>query len=66
MLLINCQINFMLNCSASCVITSSTDAGTVAITDTKLYAPVVTVSFQDNTKILYKLKSGFKRTIKHS
>ena len=45
MLLINCEINFMLLSSANCVIIISIDAGTVAITDTKLYAPVVTVSF---------------------
>ena len=34
-----------------------------AITDTKLYVPVVTLSTQDNAKLLEQLKSGFKRTI---
>ena len=34
-----------------------------AIADTKLYVPVVTLSTQDNAKLLQKLKSGFKRTI---
>ena len=34
-----------------------------ATTDTKLYVPVVTVSAQDNAKLLQQLKSGFKRTI---
>ena len=33
------------------------------ITDTKLYAPVVTLSTQDNVKLLQQLKSGFKRKI---
>ena len=33
------------------------------LTDTKLYVPNETLSNQDNTKILQKLKSGFKRTI---
>ena len=33
------------------------------ITDTKLYVPVITLSTQDNAKLLKKLKSGFKRTI---
>ena len=33
------------------------------ITDTKLYAPVITLSSQDNAKLLEQLKSGFKRTI---
>ena len=34
------------------------------ITDTKLYVPVVTLSKENNTKLLEQLKSGFKRTIK--
>ena len=33
------------------------------ITDTKIYVPVVTLSTQDNAKLLQQLKSGFKRTI---
>ena len=33
------------------------------ITETKLYVPVVTLSTQDNAKLLQQLKSGFKRTI---
>ena len=35
---------------------------TFTITETNLYAPVVTLSTQDNAKLL-QLKSGFKRTI---
>ena len=35
----------------------------MAITDTKLYVLVVTLSTQDNAKLLEQLKSGFKRTI---
>ena len=31
--------------------------------ETKLYVPVVTLSTQDNTKLLQELNSGFKRTI---
>ena len=34
-----------------------------SITDTKIYIPVVTLSTQDNAKLLEQLKSGFKRTI---
>ena len=37
---------------------------TFKITDTKLYVPVVTLSKENNTKLLEKLKFGFKRTIK--
>ena len=32
------------------------------ITDTKLYVPVVTLSTEDNVKLLKHLESGFKRT----
>ena len=61
--LINCEINLILTWSSTCVITSSNGAGTFAITDTKLYVPVVTLSTQENTKFLQQLKSGFKRVI---
>ena len=33
------------------------------LTEIKLYVPVVTLSTQDNAKLLQQLKSGFKRTI---
>ena len=36
---------------------------TFEITETKHYVPVVTLSTQDNTKLLTQLKSGFKRTV---
>ena len=34
------------------------------ITDTNLHVPVVTLSKENNTKLLEQLKTGFKRTIK--
>ena len=37
---------------------------TFQITDTKLYVPVVILSKENDVKLLEKLKSGFKRTIK--
>ena len=49
--LVNCDINVILTWSASCVIVSNNVAnqnGTFEITDTKLYAPVVNLSTQDN------------------
>ena len=61
--LINCEVNLILMRSSTCVIANSTGAGTFAITDTKLYVPVVTLSTQENTKFLQQLKSGFKRVI---
>ena len=45
------------------VITNLTGAGICAITDTKLYVLVVTLSTQDNIKLLQELKSGFIGTI---
>ena len=63
MLLINCEVNLILTWSSACVITNSTGAGRFAITDTKLYVPVVTLSTQYNSKLLQQLKSGFKRII---
>ena len=38
-------------------------AGTIAITDTKLYVLVVTLSKKENTELLQQLKLGFKRVI---
>ena len=61
--LINCEVNLLLTWSRDCVITNSTGAGNFAITETKLYVPIVTLSTQDSVKLLHQLKSGFKRTI---
>ena len=61
--LINCEVNRILTWSSTCVITDSNGAGTFKISDTKLYVPVVTLSTQENTKLLQQLKSGFKRVI---
>ena len=59
--LINCEVSLILTWSSTCVITNSNGAGRFAITDTKLYVPLVTLSTQENTKLLQQLKSGFKR-----
>ena len=56
----NCVINLNLICFAVCV--TATGAARFAVTATRLYVPVVTLSTQDNTKLLQQLKSGFKRT----
>ena len=50
----------MLTWLENCVITSLTGAGTFAITYTKLYIPVVTLSTKNNRKLLKQLDSGFK------
>ena len=61
--LINCEVNLILTSSKDCVITNSIGEGKFAITDTKLYVPVVTLSTKDSEKLLQQLKSGFKKTI---
>ena len=64
--LINCEVNIILTWSAKCVILYTNLASqipTFTITETKLYVPVVTLSTQDNAKLLPQLISGFKRTI---
>ena len=61
--LISCDVNLSLTWSKYCVITNSTGEGKFAITETKLYVPVVTLSAKDNKKLLQQLKSGFKKTI---
>ena len=50
--LINCKVNLILTLSKDCVITNSTGAGKFAITETKLYVLVVTLSTEDNAKLL--------------
>ena len=49
--------------SPTCVITNSTGQGKLEITDTNLYVPVVTLSTEDNEKLLQQLRSVFKRGI---
>ena len=61
--LINCEVSLILLWSSTCVITNSTIAGAFEITDTKLYVSVITLSTQDNAKLLQQLKSGFKRMV---
>ena len=43
---------------------SATGETKIAITDTKLYVPVVTLSNDDNVKLFKQLESGFKRKIR--
>ena len=53
--LINCEVNLILTWSSDCVINYTNVANEVpifAITETNLYVPVITLSTQDNAKIL--------------
>ena len=74
--LISCEVSLELKWDKNCVITSQqiginldgentaapTDA-TLAINDCKLYEPIVTLSKDDEIKLLTNLKSGFTREI---
>ena len=77
--LISCEVSLELKCNKNCAITSleqraiaganppardNPPTGTsVAINDCKLYIPVVTLSKDDEIKLLTNLKSGFMREI---
>ena len=66
MTLINCEVELILTWSPCCDIIYTDVANqnsTFTITETNLYVPVVTLSTQDNAKLLPQLKSGFKRKI---
>ena len=60
--IINCAVNLILTCSANFVIIYTdiaSQGATFTITETNLYVPVVTLSTQDNVKLLPQLESGF-------
>ena len=62
----NFEVNLFLTWSADWVIICTNVVNqipTFAITKANLYVPVVTLSTQDNAKLLTQLKSGFKRSI---
>ena len=74
--LISCEVSLELKWDKNCIITSleQRDIGggnrdnaptgaTLSITDCKLYVPAVTLSKDDEIKLLTNLKSGFKREI---
>ena len=64
--LVNCEVNLILTWSTNCVIIYANVANqipTFTITETNLYVLVITLSAQDNAKLLPQLKSGFKRKI---
>ena len=65
--LFNCEIILRLKWSRNCIIVAgmtNNQNSIFQINDTKLYVPVVTLSTQENIKLIKQLESGFKRTIK--
>ena len=57
--LINCEISLQLRWSRNCIIL----AGTTNNQNPTIQINVVTLSTQENIKLLKQLESGFKRTI---
>ena len=68
--LINCEVELILTWSKNCVLADMTVANNpptgleFQIKTQKLYVPVITLSKENDIKLLEQLKSGFKRTIK--
>ena len=78
--LINCEVEIILTWSKNCALADMTVRATgnnndppaivaptgleFQITDTKLYVSVVTLSKENDIKLLEKLKAEFQRTIR--
>ena len=77
--MINCEVEFILTWSKNCALADMTARAArnnnnspaivttgleFQITDTKLHVPVVTLSKQNDEKLLLQPKSEFKRTVK--
>ena len=60
--LINCKVELSLNWIEKCLL-SVANTATFKITDAKLYAPIVTLSAEDNVKLSKLLGEGYKRSI---
>ena len=58
--LINCKVELSLKQYENCILSSVGTAATFAITDTKLYVPVVTLKTEDTVKLSKLLNEGFK------
>ena len=56
MTLLNCEVNLILTWSKDCVNANSIGEGKFKVIDATLYVPIVTLSTQDNAKLLQQLK----------
>ena len=61
--LINCKVELSLTWNKNCILSSVADDSNFAITDTKLYVPVVTLKTEGNAKLSKLLSEGFKRSV---
>ena len=63
MLLINCKVKLNLTWKKECVLSTDASNTVFIINDTKLYAPVVTLSKEDNKDFSDQQNKGFQRSI---
>ena len=61
--LISCKFKLSLKWYENYILFSAGTAVTFAITDTKLYVPVVTLKINDNAKLSKLLSAAFKRSV---
>ena len=61
------KLNFFWSVNCVIIYTDVANQGPIfTVTETNLYVPVITLSTQDNSRLLQQLKNGFKRTISWS
>ena len=58
--LINCKVELSLTWNQNCIVSREVGDSTFAITDAKLYVPVVTLKTKDNAKLSRLLSEVFK------
>ena len=61
--LINCKIKLNLTWKKECVLSTDDGNAVFIINDTKMYAPVVTLSKEDNKDFIEQQNKGFQRSI---
>ena len=61
--LINCKVELSLDWYENCILSSAGTAATFAMSDTKLYVPVITLETEGNAKLSKLLSKWFKRAI---
>ena len=71
--LIKCKVKLLLKWIENCVLNTAeiganadatgADSATLEVTDAKLYVPGVTLSAEDNVKLVKQLNEGFKRPV---
>ena len=63
MLLINCKVELSLTWDPNCVLCALAGNSTFTITDASLYVPIITLSTEDNAKLLKLLSALCKRRV---